>query len=167
MGDGNIGRFPRCERIIISCNSNNKGFVERYAQLTKKLFQKNPTVSKVKDKNNIRISLYEKNISRRLSIPLGNRNNIAYQTPKWITKNKQNLIHFLRGLFEAEGSLSIHLPTYTCNFQFCNTNKSLLQSVSSGLQFLGFHPEVRKYHVRLRKKVEVEKFRKMIKFRMY
>ncbi len=167
LGDGNISSFPRCERIIISCNSNNSGFVERYAKLTKKLFGKNPAVSKVKDKNNIRISLYEKKISARLGIPAGNRKAINYRVPKWISENRANVIRFLKGLFEAEGSLSIHLPTCTYNFQFCNKNKSLLNAVEHGLKNLGFHPEIGKVYIRLRKRAEVEKFREMITFRMY
>ena len=78
LGDGNISTFPRTERIIISCDSNKPGFVDRYAIITERLFMKKPTVSKIKGVNGIRISLYQKEISRRLGIPTGNRSGSNY-----------------------------------------------------------------------------------------
>jgi hypothetical protein len=87
--------------------------------------------------------------------------------PSWISKNKIFLINFIRGLFEAEGSLSIHLPTGTYNFAFSNKNKSLLKIVEKSLRLLGYHPEVRPVAIRLRRKAEVERFRQLIQFRMY
>jgi len=87
--------------------------------------------------------------------------------PTWIVKNKTYLIGILRGLYEAEGSLSIHKPTYTYNFQFSNRNKSLLDFVQSSLIQLGFHTERREDCVNLRRKKEVEEFRNLIKFRVY
>lgn len=167
LGDGNISKFPRTERIIISSNSDNTGFIKHYAKLTKIIFNKKPTINLVNNENCIRISLYQKEISKRLNIPAGNRNNLNIKLPSWIYKNKKNLIKLLKGLFEAEGSLSIHLQTYTYNFQFSNKNKSLLKVVENGLKILGYHPEIRKTSIRLRKKIEVEKFKKMIKFRVY
>ncbi|MDP3052502.1 MAG: LAGLIDADG family homing endonuclease [bacterium] len=167
LGDGNISKFPRTERIIISANSNNLGFVNRYTKLTKQIFNKKPTVSKVYNKNNIRIGLYQKEISKRLGIPSGDRGRLNIKTPNWILKNQSYLIRYLRGLFEAEGSLSVHKPTCTYNFQFSNKNQSLLKNVENGLKLLGYNPEIRKTSTRLRKKLEVEKFRKLIKFRVY
>lgn len=167
LGDGNISKFPRSERIIIAANSNNHGFIKRYADFTQIIFNKKPTVSKVKSKNCVRISLYQKEISRRLRIPTGNRGPKKIKIPKWIWENDLYVISLLRGLFEAEGSLSIHLPTCTYNFQFCNKNASLLKITEKGLRMLGYHPEIRKAGVRLRRKAEVESFKKLIRFREY
>ena len=167
LGDGNISEFPRAERIIISGNSKNKGFVRRYALLTRRLFRKRPTISKVWNKNNIRISLYQKEISKRLGIPAGNRQNASIRVPKWIWDNERYVIRLLRGLFEAEGSLSIHQLTYSYNLEFSNRNSSLLQIVGRGLKTLGYHPEFRTTSTRLRKKHEVEKFLKQVRFRAY
>ncbi len=167
LGDGNISKFPRTQRLIISANSNNKGFIKRYTWLTHTLFQKKPAVKKVKGKNCTRISLYQKRISERLSIPTGNRQDKTIKIPSWIWQEEKYITAFLRGLFEAEGSLSIHKPTCTYNFQFANTNKSLLEATEKGLRMLGYNPEVRKKSVRLRKKLEVAKFRELIKFREY
>lgn len=167
LGDGNISAFPRSERIIITSNADNPGFIARYANLTKALFGKNPVVSKVNGKHAVRISLYQKNIARRLGIPAGNRSQLHFRTPRWISKNQENVTRFLRGLFEAEGSLSIHKPTYTYNLQFSNTNSSLLKAVEKGLKSLGYRPEIRKKAVRLRKRAEIESFRKLSRFREY
>src|SRR3989338_8424760 len=42
LGDGHIRRFPRTEELSIFSNSNNIGFVKRYAGLVEKLFSKRP-----------------------------------------------------------------------------------------------------------------------------
>lgn len=167
LGDGNISKFPRTERLILTGNSNNQGFIKRYAEITQTLFHKKPCVSKLNSSNATRIAFYQKEISNRLGIPCGSRKNLDYTVPKWILKKDGYLVAFLKGLFEAEGSLSIHLPTCTYNFQFRNNNKSLLSAVKDGLIHLGYHPEVRTNSTRLRKRGEVEKFRNLIKFRNY
>lgn len=167
LGDGNITKFPRTEGIIISANSNNSGFIRRYAHLTRKIFGKQPALSRVPGKNNVRIRLYQKGISERLGVPAGGRKDLTIAIPRWIWDSKRHIIRLLRGLFEAEGSLSIHPPTYTYNLSFSNKNVSLLQTVGRGLQLLGYHPEYRSTAVRIRKKKEVEKFLKQVKFRKY
>lgn len=167
LGDGNIHSYARTECLLIIGNSNNLGFIKRYAKIVETIFQKKPSVRKVNNVNVIRICLYQKKISERLGIPSGSRKSIKFKTPTWILKNKSFLAAYLRGLFEAEGSLSIHLPTYTYNFQFRNNNQSLLTAVEKGLKLLGYHPEIRKYAIRLRKKLEVFRFKEHISFRKY
>ena len=164
LGDGNITAYPRCERLIISSNSKADKFILRYSNLVEKIFQKKPAIQKAKT-NCIRISLYQRNISQRLLVPAGNRRNLNNLVPNWIWQEEKYIIACLKGLFEAEASLSIHLPTYTYNFQFTNCNQSLLDFVKISLESLGYHPEVRKTAIRLRKKDEVESFKNLIKFR--
>lgn len=167
LGDGNISSFPRTERLIIVGNSNNIGFIQRYSLLTEKIFGKIPTVTKISGANAIRISIYQKFISKRLSIPSGNRAEYLFKIPAWILSNKDYLISLLKGLFEAEGSLSIHKETCTHNFQFKNTNQSLLKAVADSLIRLGFHPETRANSTRLRRGKEVKSLKDLIKFREY
>lgn len=50
---------------------------------------------------------------------------------------------------------------------FSNRNSKLLENVKNGLVRFGFHPEIRSNAIRLRKKAEVECFRKLINFRTY
>ena len=40
LGDGHIRPYPRTEELSIFSNSNNPGFVERYATLVEKIFGK-------------------------------------------------------------------------------------------------------------------------------
>ena len=164
LGDGNISKFPRCERLIIASNSNNKYFIQRYALLVEEIFGKKPSINKT-NSNCVRISLYQKEISERLAIPSGARSKLSDLIPNWIKRNRCLLIACLKGLFEAEGSLSIHLPTYTYNFSFSNINKDLLSFVRDSLNKLGFHPEERSNAIRLRRKEEVKEFKNLIQFR--
>jgi len=94
--------------------------------------------------------------TERLTIT-GDRKDLSYQLPKWISINEEYITRFLRGLFEAEGSLSIHLPTSTYNFAFTNFNQHLLRIVEKALRELEFHPEVRHNAIRIRRKAEVAK----------
>jgi len=115
----------------------------------------------------VKITLYQKNISERLDVPIGNRRYSKKGLPQWVWEAENYLVACLRGLFEAEGSLSVHLPTYTYNFSFSNRNEKLLKDVQDSLIKLGFNPETRLYAIRLRKKNEVKYFRKLINFRNY
>ena len=168
LGDGNIGRFPRTESLTIACNSNNIGFINRYARLITKLFHKPPYIAKVNQSGSCtRIRIYQKQISRRLGIPTGNRSEREISIPRWILKNRNFLLRYLRGLYEAEGSFSVHKPTYTYKFLFSNRNESLLRNVYKGLKILGFHPHISKYKIQISKKEEVYKIKDLIKFRQY
>ena len=140
LGDGNIHKFPRTENLRIYSNSNNSGFINRYSNLVKDIFNKEPRVSKKKNSNCVDISIYQKEISKRLKIPVGARNLSQIKIPQWIWKNQNCLISYLRGLYEAEGSFSTHKPTYTYKFIFTNYNKSLLDNVYKSLIKLGFNP---------------------------
>lgn len=167
LGDGNIGKFPRTERIIITANSNNQGFIDRYSIMTRRIFKKAPTVSKVKNKNCVRISLYQNKISSRLGIPCGNRANLKFELPRWIKRNKKNCVGFLRGLYEAEGSFCIHLPTSTYKLLFSNKNESLLSIVQEILADLGFTTNRSSYKVQVSRKDEVFKLKNLLHFRAY
>src|SRR4030042_5328024 len=107
LGDGNIEVFPRTERLTVSCNSKNRGFINRYKDIIEKIFGKKVKCTKFKNSNCVRISIYQKLISERMGIPTGNRNKLKFKIPEWILKNKKFLICYLRGLFEAEGSFCV------------------------------------------------------------
>jgi len=168
LGDGHIESFPRSESLTVACNTKNKGLIKRYKKLMQEFFKKKPYEGKVGLNNGcIRIRIYQKNISKRMDIPIGNKRNIDFQTPKWILKNKEYLKRYLRGLYEAEGSYCVHKPTYTYKFLFSNRNESLLQNVYGGLKILGFHPHKSKYQIQVSKKEEVYRVKDLIKFRQY
>lgn len=167
LGDGHIEVFPRTEILTISLNTKYPDLVTHTTTLVQQIFNKKPNPAKIKNVNCIRISLYEKDISKRLGIISGNRSKDTLGVPLWIFEQKKFIIGCLKGLFEAEGSLSIHLRTSTYNFQFRNNSPVLLKNVKDSLIKLGFHPEIRVNSIRLRKKHKVEHFKKLISFREY
>ncbi|MBI5913636.1 hypothetical protein HY839_04325 [Candidatus Azambacteria bacterium] len=167
LGDGHIQAFPRTERLIIAANANNTGFVLRYTMIVRKIFKKEPRCMKVKTAQCIRISIYEKHISRRLGVPTGNRKNSTVGVPLWVWRNKKLLIRCLRGLYEAEGSFCVHKPTGTYKMLFSNKNPILLSDVDRGLRMLGFHPNRSGFKIQLSAKKEVYAFRELIRFRKY
>lgn len=166
LGDGNIFKFPRTEALTIASNAKNKGFIQRYSSLIEKIFSKKPKINKPYG-GCVAIRLYEKNISNRLNFQTGNRKNKNIRIPRWILDNRNYLIRYLRGLYEAEGSFCVHKPTYTYKFLFSNRNKSLLRNVYRGLKILGFHPHKSKYQIQVSKRKEVYRVRDLIKFRQY
>jgi len=167
LGDGHIEKFPRTERLLIFSNSNNRGFVKRYSDLVEKLFRKRPYVYKQSGQNCVRISIYENRISERLGIPTGSRKNIPITVPGWVARKKPYIIRYLRGLYEAEGSYSIHKPTYTYKFVFSNKNQFLLKNVSELLKVLGFSPHSDTLRVQLSRRNEVLGAVKLLRFRRY
>jgi len=167
LGDGHIGKFPRTESLRIIGNFNNQGFIRRYADLMEKLFQKKPHVAKKKCSNATTITIYEKKISKRLGIATGKRKDKIISVPRWISKNRNNLTRYLRGLYEAEGCHCIHKPTSTYKFIFSNRNKSMLSNVHRLTSNMGFHPHTSGYQVQISRKKEVEEIRKLLQFRHY
>lgn len=167
LGDGHIESFPRTERLLIFSNTNNTGFIKRYTNMVSKIFQKDPAVSNLRTSNCTRISIYQKNISKRLCIPTGARLKINFSVPKWILKEKDFVLRYLRGLYEAEGSFSVHKSTYTHKIFFANSNLSLEKIVYRLVKNLGFHPNLSGSKVQISRKKEVYDFIKLISFRKY
>jgi DNA-binding transcriptional regulator WhiA len=168
LGDGHIESFPRTESLTIACNAKNAGLVRRCKDLLRKLFEKEPYEGNtVSNRNCIRVRVYQKNISRRLGLPTGDRKDIRFRTPIWISGNKEYLKRYLRGLYEAEGSLCTHKPTCTYKLFFSNRNKFLRENVYRGLKILGFHPHRGKYQIQVSRKKEVYEIKDLIRFRQY
>jgi hypothetical protein len=133
----------------------------------KRVFLREITLRKRKNAACVDLRLYQCNLSARIGIPLGSRSIAPIKLPVWIKQNKTFLVMCLKGLFEAEGSFSIHPPSSTYNLSFSNRNISLLDEVEDELVLLGFHPERRYNAVRLRKKQEALAFEQLISFRQY
>ena len=167
LGDGHLQKFPRTERLLIFSNSNNPGFVRRYTNLVEKLFKKKTYVYKQSGQNCIRISLYQKCISERLGIPTGARGKLALEVPDWILENRDYVVRYLRGLYEAEGSLSHHEPTYTHKLNFSNLNATMLENVYELMVSLGFHPSRDAKRVQISRKDEVQRAVELLQFRKY
>jgi len=167
LGDGHICSHARCESLRITGTATNIGFTKRYAYLIGDVFGKNPTVAKMKTANAMTITIYEKEISKRLGIPAGNRFNLNFVLPKWIEDEPIHKIRFLRGLYEAEGSLSHHTPTSTHKFIFSNRNQSLLNLVYRLITELGFTANMSLTKVQVSRRAEVQNLTNLLGFRYY
>jgi hypothetical protein len=167
LGDGHIGKLARTESLRIVGNASNQGFTDRYANIIEQVFKKKPHVAKRGTSNANNITIYEKNISKRLNIPSGPRAGLDFPVPVWILSKKVYKLSYLRGLYEAEGCYSVHEPTYTHKFTFSNRNESLLMNVFTLVSALGFHPHRSKYQIQVSRKEEVQKLKNLLEFRRY
>lgn len=167
LGDGHIHKHDRCDSLRIVGDARKMGFIRRSAQLIYLVLEKRPKVAKRKSSNGVNITLYEKNIAKRLNIPPGARAGYKFRLPIWLEKNKNHKIRFLRGLYEAEGSLCHSLATYTHKFIFTNMNQHLLDLVARLVRELGFTVSVSANKVQVSRKDEVQKLSDLIEFRHY
>jgi len=167
LGDGNISKFPRTECLRLTLGSDKPRLANYAVEVIKQIFNKSPSIIKRYNSNCFNVTIYQKNLGKRLNIPIGARGSLEILFPSWIWKKKQYLISILKGLFEAEASYCVHEKTYTYNFEFSNRNFSLLNETEKALRILGFNPERRVTAVRLRKKIEAIDFKNLINFRVY
>jgi len=169
IGDGNIYVFPRTECLDITFSGKYPKMVDYTEKIVLRLFEKkfSHTIRNGPNGGCIRGRIYQKQISSRLGVPSGKRRYTKIGVPNWIWQKRKYLTACLRGLFEAEGSYSVHLPTCTYNFQFSNRNVKILDDVERGLKILGYRPERRINSVRLRKRAEAMDFKKLINFREF
>ncbi|MBI2611079.1 hypothetical protein HYW60_04070 [Candidatus Kaiserbacteria bacterium] len=87
--------------------------------------------------------------------------------PRWVLRDKTFIIRYLRGLCEAEGSNSVHKPTYTYKLSFSNKNQSMLKNVVKLLKMLGLSPHHDSLRVQISKKEQVVRAVKLLEFREY
>lgn len=167
LGDGHICSYPRTEELRIISNANNPGFINKYAEIIERVFNKKPYIRNNNQNNSTRIGIYEKNISERMQIPTGARKNLKIEVPSWILKNRQYIVRYLRGLYEAEGCFSVHKPTYTHKFLFANRNETLLNNVFNLMKKIGFHPHKSANQIQVSRKEEVYEAMRVLEFRKY
>jgi len=167
LGDGYVTNMAHTDVLKITLGTDKPRLWQYAEKIVTEIFNKKPHVYKRKNALCMDIRIYQKNICERLKIPPGAKKNYILQLPLWIWENEEFLTLCIKGLFESEGSLSIHLKTCTYNFSFSNVNVGLLNEVEKALLKFGFHPERRLNAVRLRKKNEVFAFKQLINFRQY
>lgn len=167
LGDGSIYVYPRTEGLRITLGTDKPKLWRYVASVVRMVFQKSPTVRKVKGSACMTITLYEKEISKRLGVPSGDRGRVKIVLPPWILRKKAMLVSCLKGLYEAEGGFHIHKPTSTYKLIFYNRNDSLLKIVENGLRTFGLHPHVSKYRVQVSRQAEVYSLKELLSFREY
>lgn len=126
LGDGHVSKFPRTECLRIALGTDKPALWKYVTKIVRKVFHKNPAVFKCRESACMTITIYQKDLGKRLGVPIGARKQLLVQIPQWVWRSRRFLISYLKGLFEAEGSFSIHQRTCTYNLSFSNTNVSLL-----------------------------------------
>lgn len=167
LGDGCLERFPRTEKLSIAFNSKEGRHIIYIAKLIERLFKKRPFIRKIENAHCVYVGIYQKNISKRLKLPLGKKYNHSLRIPLWIKNNKLYLIRCLKGLFETDGDWVVDRTYGTSVIKFTNIIESLLDDVYKCLIDLGFHANRGKRRVTISRAEEVKRFVNLIKFRQY
>ena len=167
LGDGHVYKHDRCDSLRITGDAGKMGFVTRSTNLIETVFGKKPTICRVSASKAMTVTIYERLIAKRLGIPYGSRAALNYELPTWIARKRSFIARFLRGLYEAEGSLNYHSGTYTHKLVFSNTNPHLLNLVFRLLVRLGFHPHISGPRVQISRKAEVQDLKNLLEFRSY
>jgi hypothetical protein len=165
LGDGNLYKHPRTENLRITLNSKDRPYIYNVANLIKVVFHKAPSIIKRRGKNAVSVSLYQGNISQRIGIPLGNKIKNDVIIPSWIFAKKKHMIKCLKGLFETDGCFQKDDENYAQYIEFKNNAVRLRKNVFNILTQLGFHPQNGRNYIRLARKGEVFRFKKLINFR--
>jgi hypothetical protein len=158
LGDGNIYKFDRCQRLTISCNGSYKNYVEHVSCLARNIFKKSPSIIKRSKANCCDVTLYLQDIDKALGLPAGNKIKNSVKIPEWIIRKREYSKKCLKGLFETDGHYGLSKKNYVEYIQFCNESASLKKSVFDVLSSLKYSPQLGKNYVRLAKKTEVHKF---------
>jgi len=164
LGDGNIYRFPRCQRLTISCNGSYKHYVTHISHLVRRVLKKEPSVIKRSRENCIDVCLYMQEVNRSLGLPVGNKIKNSVTIPKWIFGRRQYLTKCVKGLFETDGHYGSSKKFHVEYIQFCNESESLRKSVFRALESLGYSPQLGNNYIRIARKNEVREFIKEMHF---
>ncbi len=164
LGDGNISRFDRCQRLVISCNSSYERYAGHVCRLVSGVFRKKPSLLRRSKANCLDAYLYMQDIDKALGLPVGNKIKNAVRIPEWIFKRRSYIERCLKGLFETDGHYGRSREHYVEYIQFCNESKSLRRSVFRALESLGYSPQLGKSYTRLAKRAQVHRFIKEMGF---
>ena len=162
MGDGNIGRYKRCQYLRIYCNPKHIQYIKEVEKILTNFFKKKPYIYFRKDAGVTYLEISKKNIDSILQIPVGDKIKNKVSVPKWIWKKNSHIKSCIRGLFDTDGCLYITGGKYKI-VNFCSHNPLLLRDFKRGLERLGYNPFIRRSNVELGRMAEVEQFFKEIK----
>lgn len=164
LGDGNIFKFSRCQRLTISCNSSYKRYIKHVYRLIKKIFKKEPSVIQRSGPKCIDVCVHLQDIDLALGLPVGNKLKNKIKIPEWLFEKKEYLRRCLKGLFETDGHYGVSKKFYVEYIQLCSESKPLRKSTFRALRELGYSPQISDSYVRIAKKTQLHRFIKEMKF---
>lgn len=165
MGDGHVGKY----QASVSTNATTDIQHALYTQLLiNRLFDISSTIRNKKETNACEVVVSSKNVCvflNKQGLPIGNKVRDGVSIPSWIQKNKNCRRAFVRGLFDADGSVYTDVHRYKnkiyCSNGMAFTNRShpLLSFFKAVLEEEGFHPTQKtKFTVFLRRKGDIEQY---------
>lgn len=164
LGDGNIQKFARCQRLVISCDRKYFHKTNEIKKLVYEVLKKEPKIYKRSSANCDDVCLYMQNIDKALGIKAGNKIKNRIQIPSWILENKRFSIKCLKGLFETDGTYATNKKAYVKFIEFENKCPELRLSTYRAVKNLGYNPQLGSRYVRLARKKEVDDFVKEINY---
>lgn len=164
LGDGNIYKFKRCQRLTVSCNSSYVAYTKHVSHIVRIVFNKEPSILTRTNAKCCDVRIYMQDIDKALGLPAGNKLKNSVKIPEWIFNKKPHLIKCLKGLFETDGHYGLSKKFYVEYMQFCNKSETLKLSVFRALKLLGYSPQIGSNYVRLARKDEVHRFIREVKF---
>lgn len=167
LGDGNILRLKKCQRLLISCDRRYPDRTTEIKNLVYKLFKKEPKIYKRSAANCNDVCLYMQNIDKALGLKAGDKIKNKAKIPDWILEKKKFLVRCLKGLFETDGNYSENKKFYVQFIEFENRCPELKLSVYKALKSLRYNPQLGNRYVRLARRKEVIDFVKRIKYFKY
>ncbi len=157
VGDGNMYSYDRTHRLTYSGNlKNEKEFYKFLSKLIKKTFSVNPILLERPSDNTVLILVNSKNLlefkRKVLNLPLGPKDNI--EIPKKISRNKNLVKWFMRGLGDTDFSLSFKKNKKGIHneprLEWYSKSEQLMKQVGKVLKKFGFTFSVQeingKYH---------------------
>lgn len=167
LGDGNILRLKRCQRLVVSCDRKYPDRTAEIKNLIYKIFKKEPKIYRRSTGNCDDVCLYMQNIDKALGLKAGNKIRNKIKIPNWILEKRKFLVRCLKGLFETDGNYSENKKFYVQFIEFENRCPELRSSVYKAIKSLGYNPQLGNRYVRLARQEEVVDFVKRIKYFKY
>jgi len=150
IGDGCLSCYGRKNYEICFTGhliDDLKFYKEILIPLLKKLFDVKPNLKIVKSKNVCRIKFSSKKLflfkHKVLHLPVGDKNKMS-SIPEFIFLNSSNMISFLRGLIDTDGSVKFIAKSknkrihYYPQIRIALKNRIIIQQILKILKFLDF-----------------------------
>lgn len=163
LGDGNLGRHPRCHYLRVYCNIKEKQYAKEIKKILKIVFKKKSYEYERPSEGVEYLEISLTNLDKLLQIPIGDKIKNQVKIPKWIFSNINYIIACLRGLFDTDGCCYLTGGKYQI-INFTNKNKALLADIKKSLGLLRFNPyESGGRNVELGRQEEVKRFFNIIR----
>jgi len=162
LGDGNLGKYPRCQYLRIYCNLEQKQYAREVERILIEVFGKKPYWRIIEERNVLYLEISKKGLGNFLGLKTGSKKANQVRIPAWIFESSDTLAVCLRGLFDTDGCCYVTGGKYKI-VNFRSVIKPLLDDIYRGLQVLGFNPYRRENAVELGRQAEVAEFFKIVK----